>query len=522
MIHLFNPQIVLAALLAFIRDAPSSSSSATTAVETSAEYSPHFNITNSWANLSPYKEADGFGVPKGVPRGCELSQVHVLHRHAERYPESPWFDGEGMETFSKKLKNYSRDHNVSVGTGPLVFLKNWKYLLGRDILLATGAATEASSGADIWSKYGRMVYRAPPGMPVWDPELNVYPNGTHRAKPTFRTTNKQRVLESAKWWLTGFFGPGHANISYNLVVIPEGNGLNNTLAAEHSCPGDLKEGTHASERFIPRMVKDPLARLSKYFPDDFNLTTSDVLAMMNLCPYEYATLRSSSFCDLFSEQEWLDFAYNIDMRLYGVSAFGSPTGRAQGIGYLLELAARLERKLIDSSDTSINTTYDNHSATFPVHQPLYMDMTHDKVIIGTITALGLQYFNYGPKGMPSKVSHAVPRKFQLNKVAPFGARLISEIWTCPEEASVEVLDSTLYANPDLSDTKSTTDYIRFVLNGAPLPISDVVGCEHSKNGFCKVTHFLNAVPKLKEQAMYQQACYGDFKPGHQVGDGRPE
>ncbi|GMF76971.1 unnamed protein product [Aspergillus oryzae] len=197
MVHLFSPQIVLSALLAFIRDAPSSSSSAT-----SAGYSPHFDITNGWANLSPYKEADGFGVPKGVPRGCELSQVHILHRHAERYPESSRFDGEGMETFNRKLKSYSSEHNVSVGIGPLAFLKNWKYLLGRDILLATGTATEAVSGAEIWSKYGRMVYRAPPGMAVWDPELNVYPNGTRRAKPTFRSTNKQRVLESAKWWLS--------------------------------------------------------------------------------------------------------------------------------------------------------------------------------------------------------------------------------------------------------------------------------------------------------------------------------
>ncbi|GAB1199382.1 hypothetical protein APSETT444_008729 [Aspergillus pseudonomiae] len=270
------------------------------------------------------------------------------------------------------------------------------------------------------------------------------------------------------------------------------------------------------------MIKDPLARLKKYFPDSFNLTTSDVLAMMNLCPYEYATLGSSSFCHLFTEQEWADFAYNLDMRLYGASAFGSPTGRAQGIGYLLELAARLEEKLITSSDTSINTTYDSDAATFPLHQPLYMDMTHDKVIIGTITALGLQYFNYGPRGMPSTVAHAVPREFRLNKVAPFGARLISEVWTCPEETRVEVLDSTLYVNPDLSDTENTTDYIRFVLNGAPLPISDLVGCEHSMNGFCKVAHFLNAVPMLKEKAMYQQACYGNFKPGHQVGDGRPE
>lgn len=202
MLHWLNLQIVLAAFLAFTRDAPSSSSSGTATGPKSPQYSSHFDITSCWANLSPYKEADGFGAPKGVPRGCELSQVHVLHRHAERYPESSWFDGEGMETFSKKLKSYSSDHNVTIGTGPLTFLKNWKYLLGRDILLATGTATEASSGADIWSKYGRMVYRAPPGMAVWDPKLNVYPNGTRRAKPTFRTTNQQRVLQSAKWWLS--------------------------------------------------------------------------------------------------------------------------------------------------------------------------------------------------------------------------------------------------------------------------------------------------------------------------------
>ncbi|KAE8393309.1 histidine phosphatase superfamily [Aspergillus alliaceus] len=522
MVQLMNPQIALAAILAATRDGPSSTSLASVAAATGAQYSSTFDLTSSWANLSPYKPADGFGVPRGVPRGCELSQVHILHRHAERYPESPWFDGGGIRSFSEKLQTYNYNHDISLGAGALEFLKDWKYILGQDILLATGAATEVLSGADTWSKYGRMLYRAPPGMAVWDPELNVYPNGTQRLKPVFRTTNKQRVLESARWWLTGFFGHSDANKSFELVVIPEGDGVNNTLAAEHSCPGDLKEGTHASEEFIPRMIKHPLARLSKLFPEDFNLTTSDVLAMMNLCPYEYATLGSSSFCELFTEQEWRDFAYNLDMRLYGASAFGSPTGRAQGIGYILELAARLEGKLIQSSDTSINTTYDNNSTTFPVDQPLYMDMTHDKVIIGTLTALGIQYFNHGPKGMPSAVAHAVPRTFELNKVAPFGGRLVSEVWTCPMDASLEVLDRTLYKNPDLSEAKHTIDYIRFVLNGAPLPTSDVIGCENAKNGFCKVANVLRAVPKLKEKAMYQEACYKNYTPGHQVGDGRPE
>jgi 3-phytase len=270
------------------------------------------------------------------------------------------------------------------------------------------------------------------------------------------------------------------------------------------------------------LTEAALTRLSEYLPKDFNLTTSDVLAMLNLCPYEYAALGSSSFCGLFTEQEWLDFAYILDMRLYGSSAFGSPMGRAQGVGYVLELAARLEGKLINSSDTSINSTYDNTSATFPLHQPLYMDMSHDKVLIGTLTALGLQYFKYGPKGMPSDVAHAVPRTFRLSEVAPFGARLVSEIWTCPKSSNLEVLDSTLYMNPDISDSQNTTDYIRFVLNGAPLPTSGLVGCEDARNGFCKVGDFLEAVPELKQNAMYQQACFEKYKPGHQVGNGRPE
>ena len=92
--------------------------------------------------------------------------------------------------------------------------------------------------------------------------------------------------------------------------------------------------------------------------------------MQNLCPYETAALGSSSFCTLFTEQEWRDFAYNVDLKYYAQYSFGSPTGRANGIGYVLELAARLQSKLIHSSDTSINYTYDDNTQQFPLHLSL--------------------------------------------------------------------------------------------------------------------------------------------------------
>ncbi|KAF7718951.1 Uncharacterized protein PECH_006294 [Penicillium ucsense] len=520
-------KVLIGASLATAAMAASSSTVAASA-PTGAEYASGFDMTRSWGNLSPYKDTNTFGIPKGMPRGCELSQVHVLHRHAERYPTNYPLDGKGMQDFAAKLSNYSKAHSGKpVGSGPLKFLNNWEYVLGADTLMETGAATEATSGAKFWIKYGRLLYRPDrENVAAWNSSLNVYVNGTERPKPVFRTTSQARILESARWWLSGFFGNSGANSSYeqyDLVIIPEVDPFNNTLASYDSCPGDSTEGDEAAKTFISRYTKNAQSRLSSYLPRDFNLTAMNVLAMQNLCAYEYTSLGGSSFCSLFTEQEWKDFAYNLDIQFYGDYFFGSPTGRAQGIGYVLELAARLEQRLITSSDTSINYTYDNNLAQFPLDQPFYLDMSHDDIIVSVMAALGLDYFKYGPHGLPADRDHAPSNlTFSLSNITPFGARLFSEIWTCPSHNSIDELDPIIYQNPHLNSSSETKDYIRFVLNSAPLPLSGLAGCEKSKNGFCPVETFLKAIPGLKETAQYQKACFGNYTIGSQVGNGVPD
>ncbi|GKZ29589.1 hypothetical protein AbraIFM66950_005621 [Aspergillus brasiliensis] len=494
-----------------------------------------FNLHSTWGNLSPYTPSPGFGIPQGTPKNCQLTQAHILHRHAQRYPTSYLLDATSMESFAQKLKNYTLAHpNATLATGPLSFLNHWRYLMGTEALLPTGAATEATSGAFHWSRYGRVLYDAPAGMADWSNELNVFPNGTRRSKPMFRTTSQARILESARWWLSGFFSNISANSSsdnYDLIIIPEGDGYNNTLSG--SCPnGDTSEGDDSALQFLKTYTHPIITRLSTYLPKAITLTPLDILSMQNLCAYETAVLGTSSFCALFTPSEWESFAYILDLQFYGDYGFGSPSGRAQGIGYVLELASRLRGEVITEQVANINLTYDSNPDTFPLHQPLYLDMSHDDVIVSVLAALGVEYFNIGgDKGLRGDISASeVPlnRTFRLSHIAPFGARFVTEVWRCPtsEIGGIEVDNGgeVVYENPMVGAGGNSTEYVRWVLNEMPVPVDGVSGCESDGgNGFCSLEGFLSGVKKMQELAGFEEACIDGKGSGKgQVGDGRPQ
>jgi 3D (Asp-Asp-Asp) domain-containing protein len=65
------------------------------------------------------------------------------------------------------------------------------------------------------------------------------------------------------------------------------------------------------------------------------------------------------------------------------SAFGSPVARVQGIGYIKELVARLTHTPIKTHDSSTNATLDDNPITFPLGQSLYVDATHEVVVLNS-------------------------------------------------------------------------------------------------------------------------------------------
>ena len=82
-------------------------------------------------------------------------QVHILHRHGARYPTGADEDAVNDDRFAAKIKNITSTEGPTPFSGPLTvsserltlqFLNTWKDMLGRSVLLPTGAAQDYTSG----------------------------------------------------------------------------------------------------------------------------------------------------------------------------------------------------------------------------------------------------------------------------------------------------------------------------------------------------------------------------------------
>ena len=180
----------------------------------------------------------------------------------------------------------------------------------------------------------------------------------------------------------------------------------------------------------------------------YELSLEDVYSMQMMCAYEVRLSRAfpgcsykysytfqtvslgySAFCPLFTEDEWEGFEYALDLYFWYDSGFGSPVARALGSGYVLELLSRLTSTPISlkpplTSTFSVNTTLDGNPTTFPLDQPLYVDATHEVVIVNILTALNLTSLSgLEEDGPPSPKKMKRGRKWRASRVAPFASNM---------------------------------------------------------------------------------------------------
>ncbi|KAK6587387.1 hypothetical protein PZA11_000677 [Diplocarpon coronariae] len=446
------------------------------------------SIFHLMGQLSPYAPSpSGFGVSEyPLPPGANITQVQMLSRHGSRYPTS----GANVNVFGDKMNNLTGTFQAS---GQLAFLNNWKYELGREILVPRGRQELFESGILHYYQYAQL----------------YNPN----SKIIVRTTTQDRMLKSAEYFMAGFFGLEWTN-NATIEVIIEATGFNNSLAGYDNCKNAQSfrnaGGPNATAEWVDIYLRDATERL-KPLIDGFELNVEDVYAMQNMCPYETVSYGYSAFCDLFTYEEWLHFEYSLDLYFAGSSGFQSPTGRAVGLGYVQETIARLQNHTLGYSGSQINTTLDSSLETFPLNQSLYFDFSHDTNIHSILTAFGFKQFN---SFLPS-TKYPGPHNLTVSHLEPFAARLDIELIKTPSPLSPQ----------RVYEKGEETTYIHFILNQRTLPLGlSFPECDAGRlDGWCELETFLKTQEKAEELAKYDEACNGDYEavPYGQIVDGAP-
>ncbi|KAI0273831.1 phosphoglycerate mutase-like protein [Gloeopeniophorella convolvens] len=431
-----------------------------------------FDLFKKWGNLAPWysvkRGAFGIDSDPGVPDGCSVTGLHFLHRHGARYPTS-WAAYGGPASLARRLNEAAVDWTAQ---GELEFLNNWTYKLGEEVLTPFGRQQLFDLGISIRLKYGFLLKNFTDALPV------------------FRTESQDRMLASALNFAAGFWGIPHEDKYLQSITIEDG-GFNNTLAPYMTCrnAGDKTKadrGTPFVAEWANVYLRTARARLQEQIPG-YTLSIEDVYTMQQMCAYETVAIGFSKFCSLFTEEEWEGFNYAMDVYFWYNSGFGAPLARVQGIGYIQEMIARLTHTPIATHNSSTNATLDDNPITFPLDHNLYVDATHEVVVLNIITALNISSFaENGPLPTDHIPKH---RTFRVSELAPFSTNVQFQLLSCPSRED---------------------EQIRVIINDAVAPLTGIEGCPKDADGMCPIPTFISAQKKIIAKTSWDWACNGDW------------
>ncbi|KAI6898844.1 hypothetical protein D0869_07479 [Hortaea werneckii] len=378
-------------------------------VEAGYQCRPH--LSHYWGQYSPYFKVES-EIPDILPEQCHITFAQVLSRHGARDPTSSKTDAYNA-TISKIHAN------AQSYTAEFAFIEDYEYNLGADQLTLFGEQQMVDSGIKFYNRYESLA---------------------RKLVPFFRSSGEERVVQSAANFTQGFHAAKLAGrckdpaYPYPLVVIPEGNGINNTL--NHVLCTDFEDGPadkiadDAQATWADIFAKPIQARLNEGMPGA-NLSVIGTIYMMDLCPFETVanpTGAISQFCDLFTEQEWHQYNYYETLDKYYGYSHGNPLGPTQGVGFAKELIARLTNTPVREG-ASTNRTLDENNTTFPLGRQLYADFSHDNDMTAIFSALGLYNTTVA---LPNTTIVEAPQAdgYSAAWTASFAARAYFEKMTC--------------------------------------------------------------------------------------------
>lgn len=388
----------------------------------------------------PYVSHRGFGISPKTPDSCEVVQAHVFMRHGERYPTK------GTGSSEKKLYNRLKQANVTEYTGPLAFIKDYEWFVGPDSNFEKESYKGRYSGLADAYNYGTILR---------EQYSHLYDGKT--VQPIF-SSSQQRVVDTAHAFGEGFFGLDYDTLG-DLVVIPENATQGaNTLTSHDACvnfDGDANDDI--INEFDQSYLNVSAARLNKLSPG-FNISADDVSTMLAYCGFELNVRGESKFCDIFEQDEWINFGYSKDLGYY----------YSNGPGYNLSIP--LGSVYVNNTLTLMEDTSYPYNLTF--------SFSHDNDLMTFVTALGLFDDYLSPEYVDF---HSV---FHSSEIVPMGGRMVHEKLSC-------------------TVANKTDSFVRIVLNDAVIPIP---GCQDGPGFSCSLAGYKDNYREMLGNQTYTQAC----------------
>ncbi|PYH87432.1 3-phytase A [Aspergillus ellipticus CBS 707.79] len=396
----------------------SSSSRNSTCNTVDQGYQCFSDISHLWGQYTPYFSlANESSISPAIPAGCQITFAQVLSRHGARYPSA----SKGKK-YSELIAKIHENATTSF-EGVYAFLNTYNYSLGTDDLVPFGEQELVYSGEKFYQRYEALA---------------------KDIVPFVRASGSDRVIASGQKFIEGFqssklkdprarHGQQTPRIS---VVISEASNANNTLdpstcaAFEDSDLADDVEANFTTT-FVPA-IRD---RIESDL-EGVILTDKEVEYLMDMCSFDTIAQDTvdttlSSFCALFTHEEWIQYNYLKSLDKYYGHGAGNPLGSTQGVGYANELIARLTHTPVHD-DTSSNHTLDSNPATFPLNSTLYADFSHDNGITSILFALGL-YNGTGPLSTTTAETITETDGYSAAWTVPFAARVYVEMMQCQAE-----------------------------------------------------------------------------------------
>ncbi|GAB9466680.1 Phosphoglycerate mutase [Globisporangium polare] len=395
-------------------------------------YSASFDLLDHTSQLSYYHPANPFYPvdQTALPAKCTVDQLHLVARHMTRYPSTGSY--KGLQRFETKVQTVLAQANTTTLAPELEFLRTWKLNT-----VVTNSATQVENitalglqeafdfGQSVRSKYAHLYQ---PDSTVWSGSV-------------------ERVQLTAKSFMKGLYGQAAEDNHYANLITSNSSDHNmgaNTLTPIDSCtnfPKDIS-GSYQTA-FTATWVPQSLARLEKLWPG-FGFISDDLFGMMDLCMYEMNLLGKTQrrFCQVFTDEEWINYEYNKDFGYYYDSGWGNPLARVAGLPYVNAVSKLLAQPRTASC------------------QNIYVAFSHDTQMTVFMAAFGIFADDTW-----SNTTVSASRRFHSSRAVAMGSRIATERLNCGADGT----------------------FVRLTVNDAVVPFED---CKSGPGMSCSLEDYL--------------------------------